>query len=64
MKKFALLSALLLSLGLSACAVHTPEGSVVIDPDRTIYPKGYYPHQHPHSDGDFCPPGQAKKGRC
>ena len=28
MKKFALLSALLFSLGLSACAVHTPEGSV------------------------------------
>lgn len=41
-------------LGLSACAVHTPHGSVVVDPDRT-YGGGH---------GDFCPPGQAKKGRC
>jgi hypothetical protein len=33
---------------------------MLIDPDRTIYPKGYYPHQQPHDDGDLCP-GQAKK---
>lgn len=41
---------------LIGCAVHTPGGSVVIDPDRTY-------GNHPH-DGTFCPPGQAKKGRC
>ncbi|HRL22773.1 MAG TPA: hypothetical protein PLP85_13480 [Alcaligenes sp.] len=39
-------------LALSACAVHTPHGSVVVDPDRS------------HGNGTFCPPGQAKKGRC
>jgi hypothetical protein len=21
-------------------------------------------HKHPHHGGDFCPPGQAKKGNC
>ncbi|HFF5316105.1 TPA: hypothetical protein ACGDO3_002200, partial [Acinetobacter baumannii] len=31
-----------------------PEGSIVIDPDSPYY-------GHP---GGFCPPGQAKKGRC
>jgi len=34
--------------------VYTPAGSVVVDPDSPY-------HNHP---GDFCPPGQAKKGRC
>ncbi len=25
----------------------------------------YHPHPtHPHANGDFCPPGQAKKGNC
>lgn len=36
---------------LTGCAVYTPSGSVVVDPqggDR----------------GGFCPPGQAKKGNC
>ncbi|WP_411690619.1 hypothetical protein [Acinetobacter towneri] len=51
-------------LGFGKSDFQSPEGSMLIDPDRTIYPKGYYPHQHPHGDGDFCPPGQAKKGRC
>jgi hypothetical protein len=40
----------------TGCAVHTPGGSVVLDPDRTY-------SKHPH-DGTFCPPGQAKTGRC
>lgn len=35
---------------LAGCAVHTREGSVIIDP----------PSRH----GGFCPPGQAKKGNC
>ncbi|MCH7315415.1 hypothetical protein [Acinetobacter sp. ANC 3882] len=43
----------LLTLILSACAVHTPHGSVIVDPDN-----------HHDGRGDFCPPGQAKKGRC
>ncbi|CAM4081250.1 hypothetical protein [Acinetobacter pragensis] len=55
MKKATLVFSMILCSLLSACAVHTREGSIVVDPDR-----GYYPHDH----GDFCPPGQAKKGRC
>lgn len=39
-------------VGLSACSVHTPSGSIMVDPDRG------------HGRGDFCPPGQAKKGNC
>ncbi|MHA3078688.1 hypothetical protein [Acinetobacter sp. ANC 5502] len=49
------------TLSLSACTVYTPEGSVVVDPDHASYGGGY------GDDGDrgnFCPPGQAKKGRC
>jgi hypothetical protein len=48
MKKL-LLACALVSL-LSACAVYTPHGSVVVDPDQ--------------GHGGFCPPGQAKKGNC
>lgn len=43
--------ACLMLLGLNACAVYTPGGSVVIDPDNG----GNQRH---------CPPGQAKKGNC
>lgn len=35
---------------LSGCAVYTPSGAVVVD--------------SPRSGGNFCPPGQAKKGNC
>jgi hypothetical protein len=37
---------------LSACAVYTPHGSVIVDSDP-----GY-------GHGGFCPLGQAKKGNC
>lgn len=53
MKKTLLCLSALFFVGLSGCAVHTPHGSVVVDPD----------HNHGGS-GNFCPPGQAKKGRC
>jgi hypothetical protein len=46
-----LMLAVVLSSVLSACAVYTPSGSVVVDP-----PRG--------GGGGFCPPGQAKKGNC
>lgn len=49
---FALLVA---SLLLASCAVYTPSGSVVVDPNG--------PGQH-RDGGGFCPPGQAKKGNC
>lgn len=44
--------AVLVVMVLSACAVHTPSGSIIVDPDRK------------HDRGGFCPPGQAKKGNC
>jgi hypothetical protein len=47
-----LLPLLALSFVLQACAVYTPSGSVVIDPSG------------PRGQGQFCPPGQAKKGNC
>jgi hypothetical protein len=47
----SLLAALSLLCG---CAVYTPAGSVVVDPDGP-------PRQ---GGGGFCPPGQAKKGNC
>ena len=46
---------LLASLLLASCAVYTPAGSVVVDPN------GPGPR---HDGGGFCPPGQAKKGNC
>lgn len=46
------LAAIITLITLSACAIHTPGGSVIVDPDRG------------HGRGDFCPPGQAKKGNC
>ncbi|MEQ1136544.1 hypothetical protein [Acinetobacter seifertii] len=54
MKTFLVCAAAIFTLSLSACAVYTPAGSVVVDPDSPHY-------GHP---GDFCPSGQAKKGRC
>lgn len=36
---------------LGGCAVYTPGGSIVVDPE-------------PVGRGGFCPPGQAKKGNC
>lgn len=51
MKALFLCVAAIFTMSLSACAVHTREGSIVIDPDSPY-------HNHP---GDFCPPGQAKK---
>jgi len=46
---------LLAAAALSGCAVYTPSGAVVIDPQGS---------HAPQSSGGFCPPGQAKKGNC
>lgn len=56
MKSF--LALLVLAATLSGCAVHTPSGSVIVDPE------GRHSSDHHHGHGDFCPPGQAKKGNC
>ena len=54
----ALLASLLATSVLAGCAVHTPSGSVIVDPHRSVS------HGHGHGGGGFCPPGQAKKGNC
>ena len=46
-----LLAAILIT-GLSACKATVHDG-----PRKVIVQEG-------HGDGDFCPPGQAKKGNC
>ncbi|MBL8447035.1 MAG: hypothetical protein JNJ44_06440 [Zoogloeaceae bacterium] len=47
------LSLLVVTTLVTACAVYTPAGSVVVDPGPA-----------PGGGGGFCPPGQAKKGNC
>ncbi len=49
MKQFLGMLAIVSTL-LSGCAVYTPNGAVVVD--------------NPRGNGNFCPPGQAKKGNC
>jgi hypothetical protein len=49
-----LITMLVLATFIAGCAVHTPSGSIVIDPAGRQDPGG----------GKFCPPGQAKKGNC
>ncbi|REC93631.1 hypothetical protein [Kushneria indalinina] len=56
-----LLMALLLAVTLAGCSyqparIH-PEPAVIID-------DGHPGHGNGHGNGNFCPPGQAKKGNC
>ena len=46
-----MLTLLLAATLLGGCAVYTPGGSIVVDPDGP-------------GRGGHCPPGQAKKGNC
>lgn len=55
-KATAVISTIILMAG---CSVRTPAGSVVVDPNRTSVVIG-----DGGNGGNFCPPGQAKKGRC
>ena len=48
-----LLGLALAAATLAGCAVYTPHGAVVVDPQGSG-----------HDGGGFCPPGQAKKGNC
>ncbi len=58
MKKVLMLAAVASFLNLlGGCAVYTPGGAVIVDPNRG----GSGGHR---GGGDFCPPGQAKKGNC
>lgn len=50
-----LLSLFVCVLALSACKTTLQDG-----PTKVIVEDG----GHHHSDGGFCPPGQAKKGNC
>lgn len=58
MKKFILLA--LIALPLCACQT-TVKGK---SPDVTIKGDGYEVEVEGDGHGDFCPPGQAKKGNC
>lgn len=51
-----LLVAILAAAILGGCAVYTPSGAIVVDPQVRSAPGG--------GGGGFCPPGQAKKGNC
>lgn len=53
MKTLLLCAAAIFTMSLSACAVHTPEGSIVIDPDSPYYG---HPGGFAHLTGE--------KGRC
>lgn len=55
MKVLFVACALSVTALLGGCAVYTPAGSVVVDP------QGVPPAVE---RGGFCPPGQAKKGNC
>ena len=63
MKKTALW--LIMAWLLTGCALYTSDGSVVIDPGHHDggHRDGGYRDRGGHG-GDFCPPGQAKKGKC
>jgi len=50
----ALMALAVLVFSMTGCALYTPSGSVVIDPEGS----------HGSGHGKFCPPGQAKKGNC
>lgn len=56
MKGILAVIAALTTMAASGCAIHTRDGSIVVDP------KGR-PAQGVGT-GKFCPPGQAKKGNC
>lgn len=49
---------LVLISALSGCALYTPGGAVIVDPAGGVGKGGS------QGGGNFCPPGQAKKGRC
>ncbi|OVZ55826.1 hypothetical protein CDO44_21950 [Pigmentiphaga sp. NML080357] len=61
----SILTAIAAAVVLSGCAVYTPSG-VVVAPAPGVYyePPGYYDYGPVYPGPRFCPPGQAKKGRC
>ncbi|QUJ70534.1 hypothetical protein KDD30_17370 (plasmid) [Photobacterium sp. GJ3] len=62
MKKLTLFSLLVVSLSLTGCQLTHVEGEVDgVNIKATT--NGDYRDDHSHGGG-FCPPGQAKKGRC
>lgn len=67
----AILMAIAAAAVLGGCAVYTPGGAVVAPAPGYYYDApGYYyeyrpAYRHRHYRGSyFCPPGQARKGRC
>lgn len=59
-KTFCILGVVLAATLLPACEVTGPH--VKLKPPITV--DDGHNNDHHDNDGDFCPPGQAKKGRC
>jgi hypothetical protein len=60
-KTVCILGVVLVVTLLSGCEVTGPH--VKLKPPVTV-DDGHQDNDHHDRDGDFCPPGQAKKGRC
>ncbi|KDM89743.1 hypothetical protein [Photobacterium galatheae] len=65
MKHLTLLGLLMTSLSLTGCQLTRVEGNVDGVNIKASTNGDYHDDDHHHqSSGGFCPPGQAKKGRC
>ncbi|KHT62527.1 hypothetical protein RJ45_17080 [Photobacterium gaetbulicola] len=60
MKKITLLLALFASVTLTGCQLTHVEGEL----DGVTIKASTKDEHHSHGNGNFCPPGQAKKGNC
>ncbi|NAW64416.1 hypothetical protein [Photobacterium halotolerans] len=63
MKSLTLFGLLAISLSLTGCQLTHVEGEVD-GVNIKASTNGDYDDHHHGSKGSFCPPGQAKKGRC
>ncbi|QFT85400.1 hypothetical protein FIU88_10485 [Halomonas sp. THAF12] len=59
-RPLTLATLLLAALFVAGCS-YTPAR---IDPEPLLEIGGHHDHDHRSHGGGFCPPGQAKKGRC
>ncbi|MDE1462558.1 hypothetical protein [Spartinivicinus poritis] len=60
LKKLQIILCISLVVWVAGCTIHPRTGEVEVDVPETIHIE---PGSSP-SNGKFCPPGQAKKGRC
>lgn len=62
MKTASVLIASLCCVALAGCTLKGPE--LRVKPPVEVKVEGDHGHHHHGGNGKFCPPGQAKKGRC